>query len=72
MKGNRGGTHIPDQGFIDGKSRAGVNDFIPGVAVNLLGKCNGGFAPGKDTNLFCRDLKSPGVIDLPGNGLAKG
>jgi hypothetical protein len=36
MQGNGPSPHIIDKGFIDGKSRAGINDLISGIAIGLL------------------------------------
>jgi hypothetical protein len=36
MDGKRSGIYIFNKGFIDGKTRTGINHLIPWIAIGLL------------------------------------
>jgi hypothetical protein len=65
------GSHIGDEGFIDWKGGAGVNDLISGVTVGLLAQSDGRLGSGKDDDPLGRSLNPPGLTQVFGDGLPK-
>ena len=72
MDGNGFGPHIMDEGFIDRKGGAGIDDLISWITVSLLAKADGRLGPGKDNDSIRRRLNPPCLAQMLCDGLAEG
>ncbi len=72
MDRNGFGPHISDEGFIDRKSRTGVDDLIPWITIGLLAQANGRLCTWKDNDPLRRRFNSPGLAQMLCNGFSKG
>ena len=72
MDGDRRSAHIGDEGFIDGKTGAGIDHLVPRTAVGLLAKADGGLAPRKDDDALRLRPDPPRFASLSRDGRPEG
>jgi len=64
--------HVINEGFIDGKGRAGIDDLISWITISLLAKADRWLGPGKTTTRSGGRLNPPCFAEMLCDGLCGG
>jgi len=72
MQRHRTPTYIRDEGFVDRKPGAGVDDFISWITIGLLAQTDGRLGPGKDHDAIGGGTDPTCFTKMFGDGNAEG